>query len=87
MAKPNSNERIASSQITPSSLHYIKLQFGGQRGEHSVGPAPLVDPLIAAAHRVIGITQDREKYATRSDNRRWRQAWCLSGLRLRYINC
>jgi hypothetical protein len=34
MAKPNSNERIASSQITRSSLHYIKLQFGGQRDEH-----------------------------------------------------
>jgi hypothetical protein len=35
MAKPNSNERIAPSQITRSSLHYINLQFGGQRSEHS----------------------------------------------------
>jgi hypothetical protein len=34
MIEPNSNERIASSQITRTSLHYIDLQFGGQRGEH-----------------------------------------------------
>jgi hypothetical protein len=35
MAKANSSERIAPSQITQSNLHYINLQFGGQRGEHS----------------------------------------------------
>ena len=38
MAEPNSNERIASSQITRSSLHYIKLQFGASGA--SIRPAP-----------------------------------------------
>jgi len=40
MIEPNSNERIASSQITRSSLHYIKLQFRGQRGEHRKQKSP-----------------------------------------------
>jgi hypothetical protein len=37
MIEPNSNERIASSRIVRSSLHYINLQFGGQRGNIAAG--------------------------------------------------
>ena len=38
MIEPNSNERIAfSSPVTPSSLYYITLQLGGQRGNIAAG--------------------------------------------------
>jgi hypothetical protein len=55
MAKPNSNDRIASSQITRSSLDYIKLQFGGQRGEHSARQSKKA-PVVQAGAKTMSQT-------------------------------
>jgi hypothetical protein len=37
MIEPNSNERIASSPVASSSLHYNTLQLGGPAGNFGAG--------------------------------------------------